>query len=158
MVRRLTWPCLMASSTKWTWIWANSKRQWRTGKPDMQSTRSLGVGHSLVTDQQHNNSVYIHIYWCFFLVFLLFERHLYAPLCKVSINSHTQQGDIKVSVFLFPLFSTFKSLRDLVLIFMNGCSVSISIYFFFNYQNHLLNNYTFSMILNKARSSVWYML
>ena len=27
------WDGWMASSTQWTWIWANSGRQWRTGKP-----------------------------------------------------------------------------------------------------------------------------
>ena len=26
---------LMASSTQWAWIWANSRRQWRIGKPGM---------------------------------------------------------------------------------------------------------------------------
>ena len=31
----------MASSIQWTWVWANSRRYWRTGKPGMpQSTRS----------------------------------------------------------------------------------------------------------------------
>ena len=25
----------MASSTQWTWVWADSGRQWRTGKPGM---------------------------------------------------------------------------------------------------------------------------
>ena len=25
----------MASSTQWTWVWANSRRQWRTGKPGL---------------------------------------------------------------------------------------------------------------------------
>ena len=27
------WDGWMASSTQWTWIWANSRRYWRTGKP-----------------------------------------------------------------------------------------------------------------------------
>ena len=27
------WDGWMASSTQWTWVWANSGRQWRTGKP-----------------------------------------------------------------------------------------------------------------------------
>ena len=27
--------CLIASPTQWTWIWANSGRQWRTEEPDM---------------------------------------------------------------------------------------------------------------------------
>ena len=27
------WDDWMASSTQWTWVWANSRRYWRTGKP-----------------------------------------------------------------------------------------------------------------------------
>ena len=27
------WDCWIESSTKWTWVWANSRRQWRIGKP-----------------------------------------------------------------------------------------------------------------------------
>ena len=27
------WDDWMASPTQWTWVWANSRRQWRTGKP-----------------------------------------------------------------------------------------------------------------------------
>ena len=29
------WDGWMASATQWTWVWANSRRQWRMGKPDM---------------------------------------------------------------------------------------------------------------------------
>ena len=40
---------------QWTWIWANSERQWRTVEPGMlQSTGSQRVGHNLVTEQQQN--------------------------------------------------------------------------------------------------------
>ena len=31
------WDGWMASLTQWTWVWANSGRQWRTGKPDKES-------------------------------------------------------------------------------------------------------------------------
>ena len=35
------WDGWMASLTQWTWVWANSKRQWKTGKPGLlQSTGS----------------------------------------------------------------------------------------------------------------------
>ena len=41
------WDGLMASPTWWMWVWANSKRQWRTGKPGMlQSMASQRVGHN----------------------------------------------------------------------------------------------------------------
>ena len=39
---------------QWTWVWANSRRWWRTGKP-MYMRQSLGsqrVGHNWATEQQ----------------------------------------------------------------------------------------------------------
>ena len=47
------WFGWMASPTQWTWIWENSKREWRTRKPGvLQSLGSQRVGHVLVTEQQ----------------------------------------------------------------------------------------------------------
>ena len=47
------WDGWMASLTQWTWVWANSKRQWRAGKPGMlQSMGWQRLGHDLVTEQQ----------------------------------------------------------------------------------------------------------
>ena len=44
----------MASLTQWTWIWANSRRWWRTGKPVvLQSIGSQIVGHDLPTEQPY---------------------------------------------------------------------------------------------------------
>ena len=41
----------MASLTRWTSVWANSRRWWRTGKPGMlQSIGSQRVGHDLATE------------------------------------------------------------------------------------------------------------
>ena len=43
----------LASSTQWTWVWANSGRQWRTGRPGLlQSMRLQRVGHRWATEQQ----------------------------------------------------------------------------------------------------------
>jgi len=40
------WDGWMASLTQWTWVWANSGRQWRTGKPGtLQSIGSQRVRH-----------------------------------------------------------------------------------------------------------------
>ena len=42
----------MVSLTQWTWVWVNSWRQWRTGKPGMlQSMGSQKVGHDWATEQ-----------------------------------------------------------------------------------------------------------
>ena len=47
------WDGWMASSTQWTWVWANSGRWWRTGKPGVfQFIGSQRVGHDLATEQQ----------------------------------------------------------------------------------------------------------
>ena len=52
------WDGCMASLTQWTWIWANSGRQWRTEEAGMlQSTGSQRVGHDLATEQHLWNAV-----------------------------------------------------------------------------------------------------
>ena len=46
------WDGWMASPTQWTWVWANSGRQWRTGKPGArQSMGSQKVGQGWSTEQ-----------------------------------------------------------------------------------------------------------
>ena len=47
------WDGWMASLTQWTWVWANSRRQWRTGKPGMLQSMGLqGVRNNWATEQQ----------------------------------------------------------------------------------------------------------
>ena len=47
------WDGWMASLTEWTWVWANCRRWWRTGKPGMmQSMGWQRVGHDWGTEQQ----------------------------------------------------------------------------------------------------------
>ena len=47
------WDDWMASSTQWTWVWASSRREWRTGKPGvLQSMDSQRVKHDSATEQQ----------------------------------------------------------------------------------------------------------
>ena len=49
--QRTRW--LEASLKQWTWVWANSKRWWRAGKPGLlQSMELQRVGHNLVTKLQ----------------------------------------------------------------------------------------------------------
>ena len=50
------WDSWMASPTQWTWVWASSRRWWRTGKPGMlQSMGSQRVRHDWATEQQWTN-------------------------------------------------------------------------------------------------------
>ena len=47
----------MASSTQWTWVWTNSAKQWRTGRPGMlQSLWSKRARHDWAIEQQQQLS------------------------------------------------------------------------------------------------------
>ena len=58
--KRVTgWNGWMASSTQWIWVWTNSRRWWRTGKPAiLLPTGSQRVGHDLATEQQKRPGAY----------------------------------------------------------------------------------------------------
>ena len=48
------WDGWMALPTQWAWIWASSRRWWRTGKPGvLQSMGSQRVGHNWVSERQN---------------------------------------------------------------------------------------------------------
>jgi len=47
------WGGWMASLTQWTWVWVNSRRQWRTEKPGvLKSMGSQRVRRDLATEQR----------------------------------------------------------------------------------------------------------
>ena len=59
------WSDWMASSTQRTWIWANSGRSWRAGKPGvLQSVGSQRVGHDLATEQQQQRKYRVRYFMC----------------------------------------------------------------------------------------------
>ena len=80
------WDGWMASLTQWMWAWANSRRQWRTGKPGVLQPMGCQSQMQLSNWQQHStcwNSVRIsrpfqtfiptwHLYWSLPHVFLQF--------------------------------------------------------------------------------------
>ena len=48
--QRMRW---LAPLTQWTWIWVNSRREWRTEEPGMLHSKGLqGDGRNLATEQQ----------------------------------------------------------------------------------------------------------
>ena len=52
------WDGWMALLTQWTWVWANSGRWWRTGKPGvLKSIGSQRVGHDWVTKHSTDNTL-----------------------------------------------------------------------------------------------------
>ena len=61
------WDGWMASLTQLTWVWASSRRRWRTGKPGvLQSMGLQRVGHGWATEQRKftregkNKKIYIN--------------------------------------------------------------------------------------------------
>ena len=47
------WDGRMVSPTQWTWVWASSRRWWRTGQRNvLQSMGSQSVGEDWATEQQ----------------------------------------------------------------------------------------------------------
>ena len=51
------WDGWMTSLTQWTWVWTNSGRQWRPGKPGvLQSMELQRIGLNLATEQQRGAS------------------------------------------------------------------------------------------------------
>ena len=50
------WDGWMASLAQWTWVWANSGRWWRTGKPGvLQFMGSQRVRHNFATKQEQGH-------------------------------------------------------------------------------------------------------
>ena len=57
--KRRGWDGCMASLIQWTWIWASSRKRWRTGKPGvLQSMLSQIVRHDWMSEQQQQQSKY----------------------------------------------------------------------------------------------------
>ena len=78
------WDGWMVSLTQWTWVWANSRRRWRTGKSGMlQFMGSQRFRHDLVTEQQCIKEKYVLLYYT-----LLF--YLKQCACVVSCFRHVQ--------------------------------------------------------------------
>ena len=54
------WDGWMASLTRWTWVWANSGRHWRTGKPGvLQFMGWQRVGHDWATELNWTDKIKI---------------------------------------------------------------------------------------------------
>ena len=51
--RRIQWDSWVASPAQWTWIWASSRKWWKTGKPGVLQTMGLQrFGHDWATEKQ----------------------------------------------------------------------------------------------------------
>ena len=75
------WAGWMPSPTQWTWVWANSGRWWRTGKPGML----LFMGSQSLTQLSDwtTKNIYIYIHILFHIIFCngLSQDFKYSSLC-----------------------------------------------------------------------------
>ena len=61
----------MASPTRWTWVWVNSRSWWWTGRPGMmQFMGSQRVGHDWATKLNWTDYIYICIYIYVFVCYI----------------------------------------------------------------------------------------
>ena len=76
----------MASLTQWTWVWASSRRWWRTGKPGvLQSMGSQRVGHNLATEQHA-------------MISSISPVQLYTTLCTVTCQAPLSMGILQARI------------------------------------------------------------
>ena len=65
----------MASLLQWTWVWASSRRWWRTGKPGiLQSMGLQRVRHNWPTEQQQQ---ILFLKLCFLKIWTQWNYQLY---------------------------------------------------------------------------------
>ena len=85
------WDGWMASPTQWAWVWANSGRWWRTGKPGvLQSMGSLRVRHDWVTSLSLFTFMHWRRKWQPTPVFLPGESQGWGNLVGFHLWGHTE--------------------------------------------------------------------
>ena len=64
------WDGWMASPTRWTWVWVNSRSWWWTGRPGMLQSMALQrVRHDWATEEQQQQTQRAHKYGDFQYLF-----------------------------------------------------------------------------------------
>ena len=86
------WDGWMTSPSQWTWVWASSRRWWRTGKPGvLHSKGSQRVGHDWATEQQQYPSTITSLHYKDQLnteaSYKLWNHHSPSTISKCNKNS-----------------------------------------------------------------------
>ena len=115
------WDGCIASPTQWTWVWANSGRQRRTGKPGvLPSMGSQRVGQDLVTEQQqimtlvwmcqHSSRVltvcFVEFFWTFSIRLLWPKPPMIHPEGLIRLRTPLPANDSILVDSGFPLINS----------------------------------------------------
>ena len=87
------WDDWMVSPTQWTWVWANSRRWWTTGKPWV--LQSSGLQKFDITEQLNNkiNNIYIYREKRNDCIFKILRISILDPiLCSLRLPYHHTLG------------------------------------------------------------------
>ena len=90
----------MASLTQWTWVWAGSRRQWRTGKPGM--LQSMGHKESDTTDRQNWKK---YIKWFNSVFFMFIGYYIWLNILGMAILTCMRQYFIVVLICISLIIS-----------------------------------------------------
>ena len=96
--QRVRW--LDGITNQWTWVWANSRSWWWTGRPGiLQSIGSQRVGHNWVTELNWSTE-----YCCFHMMPVLLSSPIWAQthICSFYLIN-TSPGDVCVCVRIWKI-------------------------------------------------------
>ena len=93
------WDGWMASLTRWTWVWASSKRWWRTEKPGvLQFMGSQRVRHDLATEKQQILVTTTHLLLSYVLQKVWFCHHFLGVCCIFLNDSSASFGQMTQAI------------------------------------------------------------
>ena len=90
------WDGWIALPTHWAWVWANSGRYWRTGKPGLLQSMGLQeFRHDLVTEQQYCFYIHILLNWLWSNIYF----HSFTQIASLNLSLMSQINEFNNLLF-----------------------------------------------------------
>ena len=133
----------MASLTQWTWIWANSRTWWRTGKPGCFSPCSCKELD--MTEWLNNNN---NLYLCAQVSCIQLTFFVWLLLIQLKFNTSKLISSLKL---VFPSYT----LPQMITIFL--ILVSFLSYILKFLWKYFLNSYIIFYLMEVGKSPSWFL-